>query len=1296
MRTILDGYGLRGVRRGTVLLRPIERASYKTPAGRVVRSKFRRIDTIKPEALKIAIQDRNNDLVWEWCTAAVQSAIVMHQLRVHGHKIKAEYNTHVHTFTCHKCKGTYRAKHCRVGFARRLMEQCTLSQVVPSVDDPTKAVAAPCIQPSDERPEASLICLNLKRKSGWNDCVPKGFSKLLLPFLKQYFAHTMKHLSTNASQNIMEFLYGENAFCYADQYQCETSLLLAAVLGCNTNVAALGSKAQAICAMYYLAGYLSKNPIKPHHWVSCIEAARKSASSSTSIAKDSGTKLRNAVFLLQKVLNKLNALGEVSDTQAAMLLLNEPSYVSSHKFRFVFVHPAMEFQMTRNTDSEIMDSEIMDSECAQKWSHPSNTDSVDTTPSQEDAPAQMKGKWMYVDHEGKFVTLDQHEHYLHRCRDWDSVIPGVGKPTLEWWFENSRGVVDKTWKRVECDRGLEHLNFNEYVRHVTVVKMPEGGLDGLYSNNTRYYPFNEKHPLCESHVQRLAPISFVTTVSGKRPNPPRKKMPSKPEALCKWQRQANYYGVFMGTLLSPWDRDGDCGIHNWADYQVFMNNLKSRNQIKAREMWTQHIYRSRTTDDEDVCAPVENFPNPSVEHTIDYAESLTNNLRVPEAIKVLAHSWRYATADKFTKEAVARAIQHAKSHGRDNTTAEENAVAIARLIDKVESGDKTVGLRPETQAHLDQLSKQLQELFPQTSRVTSHDANLRKGLDANWYTDPNFTSSEWADKIMQELKEREAPPVEDEPDITYRNDNGTIDFSDLRSGNPASAVKEDHHALSADQLNIFDHAADKLQKNEQILLFVHGPPGTGKTLLANRIMKAAKRLGVTSKFAACTGAAANINGGCTVHYLANLGVRLPKLNEPISVDVIQAMHDRGGKYGVLIIDEVSMLYPKLVSCLNKRWTEADILDIVKSHEKQNVPQPKKLLWGGMNIIWMGDMLQLPPPSRFVRPLYYDCVLETKGCADFNSDSDRLDGIRVFREFTKMELSTQNRAKDPAHMNRIHRMRTSDTPIDDDIINSFIPLSAKDMQDEKWQFAPIVVTCNVERHLINKSQVIRFAKAKGLPVLTWVDPIKGAPCEVSTETDEKLDPAARRYFTLGAPAYIGVNMNSAVTGIVNGSPGWLHSLSWESGMQYSLQEALGPYHPGTCIEVPVPHTINVLRKGVDGKTLDVVPMGVSETTTEKEDAQVKRMRHPVELGFCVTFHKMQGQTVDRIILTLHPRNSCQLLSMSFESLYVAMSRVRRLEDMRIMHCCTAGLKHLRQLKRPACFDAWLAAYNKHGK
>ena len=379
-----------------------------------------------------------------------------------------------------------------------------------------------------------------------------------------------------------------------------------------------------------------------------------------------------------------------------------------------------------------------------------------------------------------------------------------------------------------------------------------------------------------------------------------------------------------------------------------------------------------------------------------------------------------------------------------------------------------------------------------------------------------------------------------------------------------------------------------------------------------------------------------------------------------------------------------MLHSTMVAATERRWTEADLLEIESE---------SKLRWGGMHILWMGDMLQLPPPSRFVRPLYYDCVTETRGGDEFDEDGDRLDGVRLFREFVKMELSTQNRARgDRAHAQRIHRMRTSAQPIDDDLLDSLKPLCAEDMKDAKWHFAPIVVTSNIERHLINKTQVFRFAHAKGLPVLTWVDPLVNAPMEVDEQTNEKMDPTARRYFVLGAPCYIVENLNSAATGIVNGTPGYLHSLSWDDGVS---KEGLGSFAPvpGHLVEVPPPHTINVLCKqgGVDP-----VPMIAKRSTSEQGDATLARLKHSVELGFSVTFHKIQGQTVDRIILALHPRKSCQLLSMSFEMLYVAMTRVRHASDIRILYSSAAGLKHLRQLKRPVCFDAWVAAYDNSGR
>ena len=1297
--------GIHSKKEGLISLRPIKRPSHRSRTGDAIEAEYKQVSDISPGALEIAVEDESGHFVWQWCKESVQASMAITKLKVHGHKIKAAYNTHVHTFTCHKCNGSkkYSGNRCRMGFARRLMACTCLSQVVESKEEPNKAVAAPEVEAPENRPKKSLVCVDMKRLSGWNDAVPKGFSKGMLLFLKQFLDRAKRHLSTRASQNIMEFLYGDMAFCYSDQYQCETSVLLAALLGCNTNVAPLGSKSQAICAMFYLVGYLSKNPIKPHHWSSCISAARRSAGCTNSTAKDSGTDMRNAIFLLQKVLNKLNAMGEVSDTQAAMVLLGQPSFVSSHRFRFVFVHTALEYQMSLNSDAKL--AAEADEADFDGWSHPSATqesgDCAIVTPSQEHAPEQTRGQWMYTDVDGNVVTLDQHDHYLHRCRNWDAEIPGVGVATTEYWYNFCRGAGDPQWRTFDCVRGLEMLNLQEYVRHVSIVPMP-ANRKALMSGTIRYYLFNENHPLHESHVQQLACVAFVTTISGKRPNPPSKTIPKKPGERAKWQRNADFFGVFMGTLLAPWDRLGDCGVHNWQDYQDFMKNLEGRSQTEAREQWTNHIFRPRKHDGEAEPSPSLDFPDPSVEHTLDYVESLANNLRVPEGIKKLTESWRYGPCDKFTKKSVDQAVARAQQLGGNNEAAVENAMAIARLVEKARGGKESVGLRPETKQHLDRLSDQLGELTASKPAAGGRSFPVA-GLDASWRSSNKFTSRKWADGAMEEIQARK-PKADSQGDPKllrkFLKRRRPMKFDDLRLGDKkAPTGSEESYALSKDQLAVFDHAVEKFRRQEQLLLFVHGPPGTGKTLLANRIMKAANRIGLGSKFAACTGAAASINKGCTLHYLANMGIRLPPHNQPVTVEQVQVMKQRGGKYGVFVLDEVSMMHSSLASCIERRWREADIIDHVGEFaERKGLKQTAP--WGGMNVIWMGDMLQLPPPSRFCRALYYDCVAETKGGDDFDEDTARLAGVRVFREFRKMELSTQNRASGAegrSHRALIHGMRTKAKPIDEAFVKSMKRLSKADMRDPGWRYAPILVTSNVERHVINKSQVMRYAREKGLPVFTWVNPLVKVPFEVDTSTQEKMDPSARKYFVVGAPAFIGKNVNSAATGIVNGSAGWLHSLSWGPKCEVNLD---GNYKPGELVEVPVPHTVNVMLKIKGSKRGEfiggeIVPMGLTETENTKEDAKLKRSSHPVELGFCVTYHKIQGQTVKRIILALHPRMSCQLMRLNFESLYVAMTRVRRAEDIRVMCWPDADFKHLLKLKRPACFDAWLASYTDEG-
>ena len=69
---------------------------------------------------------------------------------------------------------------------------------------------------------------------------------------------------------------------------------------------------------------------------------------------------------------------------------------------------------------------------------------------------------------------------------------------------------------------------------------------------------------------------------------------------------------------------------------------------------------------------------------------------------------------------------------------------------------------------------------------------------------------------------------------------------------------------------------------------------------------------------------------------------------------------------------------------------------------------------------------------------------------------------------------------------------------------------------------------------------------------------------------------------------------------------------------------------------------------------------------------------------------------------HERKSRQLAKLLWESLYVAMTRVKCGNDIRVCYrgseaktVTTHGLQHLKKLSRPKLYDAWQAAYDERG-
>ena len=90
-------------------------------------------------------------------------------------------------------------------------------------------------------------------------------------------------------------------------------------------------------------------------------------------------------------------------------------------------------------------------------------------------------------------------------------------------------------------------------------------------------------------------------------------------------------------------------------------------------------------------------------------------------------------------------------------------------------------------------------------------------------------------------------------------------------------------------------------------------------------------------------------------------------------------------------------------------------------------EAKKLRFGGKNVVIIGDLLQLPPVSecRAVRPLYEDmvCFALHQNSSRFNQEKRLTDGLVIFENFNKFELTKQMRSKDKRHTHHIQALRT---------------------------------------------------------------------------------------------------------------------------------------------------------------------------------------------------------------------------------------------------------------------------------
>ena len=89
------------------------------------------------------------------------------------------------------------------------------------------------------------------------------------------------------------------------------------------------------------------------------------------------------------------------------------------------------------------------------------------------------------------------------------------------------------------------------------------------------------------------------------------------------------------------------------------------------------------------------------------------------------------------------------------------------------------------------------------------------------------------------------------------------------------------------------------------------------------------------------------------------------------------------------------------------------------------------------------------------------------------------------------------------------------------------------------------------------------------------------------------------------------------------------------------------------------------------------------------------KHPVDLLFAVTYHKLQGVTLDKLILTInkHPNRYLRLV---LSSLYVGICRVHNLSEVRVLPYTDEDVDYLVSLKFDDLLSSWIANYTNEGR
>jgi ATP-dependent exoDNAse (exonuclease V) alpha subunit len=337
--------------------------------------------------------------------------------------------------------------------------------------------------------------------------------------------------------------------------------------------------------------------------------------------------------------------------------------------------------------------------------------------------------------------------------------------------------------------------------------------------------------------------------------------------------------------------------------------------------------------------------------------------------------------------------------------------------------------------------------------------------------------------------------------------------------------------------------------------------------------------------------------------------------------------------------------------------------LLEIHEALCEAKENADLFGGLNIIFVGDFAQLPPVGD--TKLYSHIKTERTGTTRGQKNVfGKLLWLSVDKVIILKELMRQNTQEDTQFTELLARLRVgSCTHADYDFLNAKLLRNTKtDFSDPIWMNAPILVSNNDVKDSLNIACARSFAARTKQPLHFYyaTDKRKGKPIS-DRDLQQKLwsyhsGKTEQRIGVLplckGMPVMITQNYD-VENGIVNGCLGTLEKVNYtldEQGFRHAHSCVLRTEATsGPCLPHLNEHEVVVLKD----ETHLTFTHPYSHIRSTFQRAQL-----PITPAFALTAHKSQGNTLPSAILDLE---SC----LTTEAVYVMLSRVKKSDNIRIL-------------------------------